>query len=112
VSLDVPASDVFARRERVDGEFHSCGWRFADSIQFDFSRLFVWASGLHVERLKAILRTDRGNFLLNASDGVLSINDIGAHAENILEIIDATAIDAQRIENDLSAIRTDAMGKA
>lgn len=101
LSIELAPGEIAARREHSAQGFHSCGWVFAESLQFDFQHLFAWASGLHVVRLKASLATDRGNFFLNAENGVLSINDAGGEAANILEIIDDTAIDAARIEREL-----------
>ena len=108
--IELPQGELAARRERIADGFYSCGWVFAASVQFDFQRLFIWASGMQVTRLKAILRTDRGNYFLNAEDGVLSVNDAGTHADNILEIIHDSTIDAGRIECELLSMQCDSTG--
>jgi G3E family GTPase len=105
LSIELPPGELLVRREKSSDGFYSCGWLFADSIRFDFQQLFAWASGLTVMRLKGALRTDRGNFFLNAEEGVLSINDAGTGAENILEIIHDSAIDGAQMERTLLGLR-------
>lgn len=105
LSIELPPGEIAVRREHSNDGFHSCGWLFAESVQFEFQHLFAWASGMQVERLKAAVHTDRGNFLLNAQNGVLSINDAGGEVANILEIIDNATLDAARIERELLSMR-------
>jgi G3E family GTPase len=107
LSTELTPGELLVRREKSSDGYYSCGWLFADSIVFDFQQLFVWAAGLSVMRLKGALRTDRGNFFLNAEDGALSINEAGADAENILEIIHDNTIDGDQMERTLLGFRCD-----
>jgi G3E family GTPase len=66
----------FIRRENLGQGFYSCGWLFNIKSQFNFNDLFGWMSGLQVLRAKAVMNTDRGVFMFNAEDGVLSVNEI------------------------------------
>ena len=77
----------FARREHRGDGFASCGWLFAADTRFDFQRLLSLMSGLAVRRLKGVMQTERGNFIFNADDGVLSINEITGNVDSVIECI-------------------------
>ncbi|MFT3931332.1 MAG: GTP-binding protein [Spongiibacteraceae bacterium] len=95
----------FARREHRGDDFFSCGWLFADTIQFDFLRLMSLMSGLNMRRLKAVMQTERGNFVFNADDGVLSVNEITGNVDSVIECIADTDIDWLAFERQLLAAR-------
>jgi G3E family GTPase len=87
------------RREgRGLGHF-SCGWLFARDVVFDMNALFTVLHGLPVQRLKGIVNTDRGAFIVNMENGVLSLNDAGAVPEGRLEIIHSEPLPWQQVEN-------------
>ena len=96
----------FARREHRGDDFTSCGWLFRDETRFDFLRLMSVVSGLNVRRLKAVMQTERGNFIFNADDGVLSINEITGNADSVIECIADSTIDWAHIEQQLLAARS------
>ncbi len=96
----------FARREHRDDDFASCGWLFRDETRFDFLRLMSLVSGLNVQRLKAVMQTERGNFVFNADDGVLSVNEITGNVDSVIECIADLGIDWSLIEQQLLAART------
>lgn len=95
----------FARREHRGDDFTSCGWLFNDETRFDFLQLMSLLSGLNVRRLKAVMHTDRGNFIFNADDGVLSVNEMSGNVDSVIECIADTAIDWSSIEQNLLAAR-------
>ncbi len=95
----------FARRENVGDGFFSCGWLFADSTQFDFMRLMSLLSGLSLRRLKAVMKTERGNFVFNADDGVLSINEINGNIDSVIECIADVEMSWSALELQLLAAR-------
>ncbi|HET8710041.1 MAG TPA: hypothetical protein VFM32_01600, partial [Spongiibacteraceae bacterium] len=96
----------FARREhRADG-FSSCGWLFAEQTRFDFQRLFGLVSSLSVRRLKGVMQTECGNFIFNADDGVLAVNEIMGNVDSVLECIGEADTDWSIIEQYLLAARS------
>ena len=95
----------FARREHRGDDFSSCGWLFAAQTQFDFLGLMSWMSGLEMRRVKAVMQTDRGNFIFNADDGVLSVNEITGNIDSVIECIADTDTDWLAIERQLLAAR-------
>lgn len=96
----------FARREHRGADFSSCGWLFADNIRFDFLRLMGLMSGLNMRRLKAVMQTERGNFVFNADDGVLSVNEIMGNVDSVIECIADTDTDWSALEQQLLAARS------
>jgi len=101
--LDLPAGQRFLRRENHGLDHVSCGWLFAPDVEFDFARLFVLCSGLMADRLKAVVNTDRGGFIFNAENGVLSVLDSEAGDDSRIEIIHREALDWDALEAQLRA---------
>lgn len=95
----------FARREHRGADFSSCGWRFAANTRFDFQRLLGLLSGVPVRRLKGVMHTECGNFIFNADDGVLSINEINGDIDSVIECIDDGEPEWSGIERELLAAR-------
>lgn len=95
----------FARREHRGDDFSSCGWLFVDTTTFDFTRLMSWMSGLSLRRVKAVMQTDRGNFVFNSDDGVLSVNEITGNVDSVIECIADTETDWSSFEQQLLAMR-------
>lgn len=95
----------FARREHRGDGFSSCGWLFAAQTRFDFQKLLSLTSGLVLRRLKGVMQTDRGNFIFNADDGVLSINEIVGNVDSVIECIADADVDWLLLEQQLLATR-------
>jgi G3E family GTPase len=95
----------FARREHHGDGFASCGWLFAAETLFNFQTLMSLVSGLAVRRLKAVMQTDRGNFIFNADDGVLSVNEITGNIDSVIECIADGEFDWSHLEQQLLAAR-------
>lgn len=95
----------FARREHCGDGFASCGWLFVAETRFNFQMLMSLVSGLAVRRLKGVMQTDRGNFIFNADDGVLSINEISGNIDSVIECIADGDPDWSVIEQQLLAAR-------
>ncbi len=96
---------AFARREHRGDSFFSCGWLFAADTRFNFQQLLSLVSGLNVRRLKGVMQTDRGNFILNADDGVLSVNEISGNVDSVIECIADGDVDWSVLEQQLLAAR-------
>jgi G3E family GTPase len=95
----------FARREHRGDGFSSCGWLFAAQTQFDFQRLLLLLGGLSLRRVKGVMQTDRGNFIFNADDGVLGVNEIGGNIDSVIEFIADGEMNWSGIEQQLLAAR-------
>lgn len=95
----------FARRENSGDGFSSCGWLFKEGTQFNFVQLMSLMSGLNFRRLKAVMQTDRGNFIFNADDGVLSVNEMTGNIDSVIECISETNTEWSVIERQLLAAR-------
>jgi G3E family GTPase len=101
----LPPGQAFVRREnRGDGHF-SCGWLFAEGTRFNFQQLLNLVGALNVTRLKGVMNTDRGAFVLNVENGVLGVNDARGNVDSIIELIHTEALDWQRLETALLAMR-------
>ena len=88
----------YVRREGQGLGFASCGWLFAADTVFNMNQLFTVLHGLEVERLKGIVNTDKGAFILNMENGVLSVNDAGAAVDSRIEIIHSQALPWQQLD--------------
>lgn len=68
-------------------EFKSTGLKLTLDIRFNYLKLKVFFGELKVERMKAVLRTDRGAIAFNISTDNLSETPLKAIKENRIEII-------------------------
>lgn len=97
--------EAFTRRENAGDGYFSCGWLFADHTRFDQGRLFGLMMGLHVDRLKGLLKSGNTTFVFNRSDSGLSITETTGDHENLLEIIHSEKLDWAAIEHQLLQAR-------
>lgn len=67
--------------------FESIGWRFSPQKLFDRERLFLFLSGLDVERMKAVFITATGVFGYNLTRDALSEMALDDCVESRIEII-------------------------
>ncbi len=106
----LPEGQAFVRRENAGLGYHSCGWLLAARLQFDFGRLFALCSALNVDRLKAVINTERGVFVFNAEEGVLSVRDAGVTGSSRIEVIHHSALPWQRLEQSLFSALIEPLG--
>lgn len=85
----------YAFAERAADGFHSAGWQFHPRQVFDFAALETLATGLHCERLKAVMITDQGIAAFNQVDGVLSCIWLDECTESRFEIISTAPLAVQ-----------------
>ena len=76
-----------AAMHHSDGHFHSCGWVFPGECVFDYSLLYSEIVHSAPLRLKGVISTDRGWFLFNYSDGLLTVSRTGPCPESRIELI-------------------------
>jgi G3E family GTPase len=101
--LQLPAGQWLLRRENRGLEHVSCGWLLAEEKIFSFGQLFGCFSGLPVDRLKAVVNTERGAFIFNSDNGVLSVLEAASGGASRIEIIHREALDWDALEQTLRA---------
>lgn len=106
--LQLAPGQLWLRRDNQGLEHVSCGWLFAADVVFDFAKLFLLCSGLAADRVKAVINTERGAFIFNAENGVLSVLETQAGDDSRIEIIHPAPLDWSAIEQQLRAAWIDA----
>lgn len=89
----------FLRKENKGQGFLSCGWLFSKDSTFDYKTLFDFISELDIDRLKAVIKTDKGVYAFNAVKGVLTVRALNDSADSRIELIDLKELDWNEIEN-------------
>ena len=88
LASDQPLPDSgFLKAENQGDGFLSVGWRFDRRFIFDPSKLYLFLSGLEVERMKAVFITTEGVFGYNLADGSLKELALEECEESRIEII-------------------------
>jgi G3E family GTPase len=77
----------WARVSNQGEGFVSHGWVISPTHVFDYNTVVGLLSYLDVERLKAVMITERGVFVFNFADGILSQNEIDETNDSRLEFI-------------------------
>lgn len=83
-------------QNKGDG-FISNGWAFAPERVFDFNQVMSVLTGVTIERLKAVMITERGIFAFNLVDGVLSVTELDESDQSRLEFITSDPEQAQQL---------------
>lgn len=97
--------DGYLRKHHQQQGFASVGWVFNAETCFDYFDLTAQLGGLDVQRLKAIMRTDRGAYTFNHSENILSSQPIEDAADSRLEVISDHEFDANTFEQALLSSR-------
>lgn len=84
--MTLPESGYLKAINQGEG-FHSVGWRFDPSKVFNRDALFLFLSGLSVERAKAVFITETGIFGYNLTQDALTEIELDDCLESRLEII-------------------------
>ena len=82
----IPESGFLKATNQGEG-FQSIGWRFSPNNVFDHLELFVFLSGLNVERMKGVFLTTQGVFGYNLTDKTLLELEMDDTNESRMEII-------------------------
>lgn len=82
----IPECGYLKAVNRGEG-FESIGWRFAPSKIFNHTEVFVFMSGLVVERMKAVFITESGVFGYNLTSDSLTEIELDNCLESRIEII-------------------------
>ncbi|MFC3024887.1 CobW family GTP-binding protein [Vibrio zhugei] len=87
--FEIPPGKAFIRRENQANGFYSCGWLFGAEYEFPFDDMFSVFNDLTAERVKAVVNTEQGCYAFNASEGVVSVNELSLSGfESRIEVID------------------------
>ena len=84
--MTLPESGYLKAINQGEG-FHSVGWRFDSSKVFKRDALFLFLSGLSVERAKAVFITESGIFGYNLTQDALTEIELDDCLESRIEII-------------------------
>lgn len=108
-SISLQEGERFRRLENHGKEVFSCGWLFSDDTRFDYGAIITALQQTDAERIKATLKTDKGNYSFNSVRGEMAVSEIDGSTENRLEIISLVELEWWTIEVDLlSAILPEA----
>ena len=83
--------------------YFSCGWVCAASQQFNYQHVVETLSSLPIDRLKAVMRTERGAFGFNLSDGDLVITHLDNATDSRLEFLTQDRVIAQQTSDNLKS---------
>ncbi len=97
-TLQLPEGESFIRKVNSGQGFFSCGWLFSENNIFNYDTLFNFLSGLDIDRLKAVIKTDKGVYSFNAVKGVLTVNALIDAVDSRIEIIHLKELNWDNIE--------------
>lgn len=103
-SVDRLPEPGWLRKDNHGDGYCSAGWLFDARHVFDYQALYNLLCGVEVDRLKAVMLTNTGNYAFNQSDGVLSSRPIetpDALQHSRLEAISGGAADWDTLEQSL-----------
>lgn len=105
--LPTPQSG-FVRKENQGDGFSSCGWVFAAGHCFVAHKLTSLLMGLEMDRVKAIMFTERGWILFNKADGILTSSELNEAPDSRMECISSMPQDWTALESALLSTRYEA----
>jgi len=74
-------------------EYSTLSKSYPDTHVFDEQELCHWIKSLNIERVKAIVKTENGNFLFNSVEGSISVSPISQFSSNRIELISSRKLD-------------------
>ena len=102
--IEIPECGYIKAVNEGEG-FKSIGWRFSSDKVFDHQKLYLFLSGLQLERMKAVFITDKGFFGYNLTLDALTEAKLDDCLESRIEMISDKAMDD--LEPDLFACIVD-----
>ncbi|MYM61721.1 GTP-binding protein [Vibrio sp. OCN044] len=97
--LTLNAGQHVLRRENSGQGYYSCGWLFSEQVEFCFDELLSMLSDLSAERIKGVMKTDKGVMTLNISHGVVSVSEASMSAkESRIEVIDSQKLPWEQLD--------------
>jgi len=93
----IPASGMLKAMNEGEG-FHSIGWRFSPDKVFDHQKLVLFLIALKVDRMKAVIITDKGIFGYNLTPDGLTEAVLDECLESRIELIADTIDESFEIQ--------------
>ena len=98
VNLAVQLAQTGSVRVKNKGAgYYSFGWAFVATRYFNFDKLLVELTNANVDRLKAVMITDKGVFSFNAVDNALEFVEIDDSEDSRLEFICSDSYTAEKL---------------
>lgn len=102
-TLQLKAGERFVRKENTGQGYFSAGWLFSEAAVLNYDQLYSYFSGLDTDRLKAVVKTDKGVYGFNALNGVLTITPLQEAIDSRIEFIHSKKLNWDEIEQVLLA---------
>lgn len=85
-----------------DNGLETFGWVFPKEVTFNFQKLKHLLVTLKPSRMKGLFMTDQGNFVFNACDGLITVNEVDFSRDSRIEFIQC-ASRAEQVRKGLTA---------
>ena len=95
------SDEKYRRLENHGSGHYSVGWMVQGSLAFDLNKLRDWLQILNISRVKALVNTDSGAYVLNVREGVLTEMPTRALDESRIELIAEEKLDGEELEGQL-----------
>ncbi|OZS44367.1 CobW family GTP-binding protein [Photobacterium sanguinicancri] len=103
--FELAPGQTYVRKENSGQGYRSCGWFFGADQIFDFSQMFKLLSNINAMRVKAVVNTERGCFVFNAVNQVVSVSELSLDGfESRVEVIDKDLLPWDELETILLSI--------
>lgn len=101
-ALDVPLGEKWVMRSHFADGYWSYGWLISDKVEFELNDLLDWISALKAERVKAIVKTNKGVLQINAVGRDVRFEPSILKDFGKLELVCSSAIELPNLELMLS----------
>ena len=98
---DAPITSDWTAFEGFTDNYHRLGFRISNEHVFDQQRLRTFLDNLPIERIKGVLKTQSGNWSINATASEKAIDVIDETQVSGLQLIDSQPLDRESIEDAL-----------
>ncbi|MDN3611730.1 CobW family GTP-binding protein [Vibrio ostreicida] len=103
--LALDPNQIILRKENKGQGYFSCGWLFSAKVMFGFDALFSMLSDITADRVKGVMKTERGYYEFNLCEGVMSVNEMAiTDSESRIEVIDKQPLPWDQLEDVLKRI--------
>ena len=100
---DAPITSDWTAFEGFTDNYYRLGFRISSEHVFDEQRLWAFLDNLPIERIKGVLKTQSGNWSINATASEKAIDVIDKTEVSGLQLIDSQPLDRASIEDALKA---------
>ncbi|MCV6637060.1 GTP-binding protein [Candidatus Albibeggiatoa sp. nov. NOAA] len=90
--------------ENANDGYHSCGWIISKDKIFNTTRLITLLDKLSIDRVKGVVRTEKGWLAVNLTRSEREIRDIDPKSDSRLEMIHYQPVDWQVIDQELANV--------